>query len=81
MSSKEQLYDLALFPRTGNRAAWNRPPKGFGSMEMSEDQQRLLQRLAIETFTSMANDGHPLANCLAAVMLTGMNFAVETLNA
>ncbi len=49
-------------------------PLGFSSLPMSTEQREGLDRLALETFASMANCGHGFTACLSALLLTGMQW-------
>lgn len=72
------LRPMVLLPTPG-RVNRHVPPHGYGSLELDHEQAAHLNKLAIETFMEMANKGLPFADCLASVLLTGMNFARETL--
>lgn len=52
-------------------------PIGFGTHEISHESKAMLQNLAAEIFSDMANQGHSFQDCLLAVLASGMQFAIE----
>lgn len=45
----------------------------------SKEQGEFLERQSLEIFTLMANAGYSFAECLAAVLLSGMNWGANAL--
>lgn len=72
---RPNLRPLVLLPQAS--MSLNRPPPGFSTLECSPEQKAHLNKLTIETFLELANRGNSFADCLGAVLLTGMNFATE----
>lgn len=48
-----------------------RKPTDFNGIKLTDDQRELVSRLAVSTFTAMANNGHTFESCLSAIYLTG----------
>ena len=51
----------------------------LAKMEVTPEQAGMMSRVSRSVFLDAANRNLPFDECLAAVMLTGMMFAVETL--
>lgn len=75
--TSRQLHLLVLSP-TPNRHI-KKIPLGYFSLDCTEEDRRQLNKLAIETFMELSNKGIPFADCLGSLLLTGMHFAVESL--
>jgi hypothetical protein len=54
-----------------------RPPYGFSSAPASIEQLETLERIAVETFASMVNNGNTFQAALAAVYVSGMMHSLE----
>lgn len=49
------------------------PSRGWAAVTIPTELDQAMQGIALETFAEMANSGRPFAECLLAVMLTGMD--------
>lgn len=60
----------------------NRPynPPNYAKLRMSREQAELLERIALDVFTTMVNHGHTFQSALASVYLTGLTDATELRN-
>lgn len=78
MSRANELRPFAVLPhieRAGFRK--RRAPHNYGSHELDEDQMRLIQEQAIGVFADMTNAGFTFQEALAAVMFTGIHYAIS----
>ena len=53
------------------------PPGDLTSLKVGREGKELLERQSLEIFTIMANDGRPFAECLSAILLSGIQWGVS----
>ena len=56
-----------------------RPPGDLDTIKLPRESKELLERQALDIFTLMSNAGHSFADCLASILLTGMDWGVKGL--
>lgn len=49
-------------------------PHSMSQVTLTNDQMDLLHSQALDIFTVMSNAGHSFSDCLAAILLTGINW-------
>lgn len=49
-------------------------PVGMSMLKVGAEGREVLERQALDIFTSMANQGRPFAECLASVLLSGIDW-------
>lgn len=72
-----QQQSAPLRPLHDSMVGRSREPSGFGTMVITPEQREALERVALETFTSMVNNGHTFQASLAAVYFSGITHALE----
>lgn len=50
-----------------------RTPPTFSAISMSSDQKDFVESQALDIFTEAANSGRPFSECLASILITGMD--------
>jgi hypothetical protein len=48
-------------------------PPTFSSLKVSSEQKVFVESQALDIFTEAANSGRPFSECLAAILITGMD--------
>ena len=70
-----------LWPVNPSIYKLRRIPRGMTPIEMTHDTSYALERIALDIYTDMSNAGRGLAETLASIYLSGLQHAVEVLNA
>ena len=64
----------------GREGSFARTPGDLTKIKLPEGATEVLQRQSLDIFTIMANAGYPFADCLAAILLTGINWDSKALD-
>lgn len=54
-----------------------RAPAGMSTLKVGAEGREVLERQALEIFTSMANQGRPFAECLSSILLSGLDWGLK----
>lgn len=69
---------LAAYCKEGHPAQIrSRPPGDLTALNIGKEGRKFLERQALDIFTIMANDGRPFAECLSAILLSGIQWGVR----
>ena len=71
------MNSTEIHPQHSSMLGRRRMPSGFGEQICTADQRELLERLALEIFASMVNNGQTFQAALAAVYFSGIQHAAE----
>lgn len=74
---RHDIRQFAVLPRLGPGLRTKRAPTGYGVHDLPEDQVRVVQEQALGVFADMTNAGFTFQEALAAVMFTGIHYALS----
>jgi hypothetical protein len=72
----EQLRETWLSPQPYH-PRFKACPHAYEMLSVTPEEREFLNRHALTIFTELANAGKPFADCLAAILLTGMHYATK----
>lgn len=52
-------------------------PVGMAMLRVGAEAREVLERQALDIFTSMANQGRPFAECLSSILLSGIDWGLK----
>lgn len=74
---RQRVVPLQTMLPESMRYKGHKPPGDLSAVKLEDGQREMLERQSLEIFTLMANAGKPFAECLSAILLSGIHWGIN----